>query len=402
MKKLGLAIILVIYVALALIATDGERWEHDYFSLTERLGLATLLGFAAGVLLAVTGRLDNKLLGITIFLLILHASILLATDPARWENNHFNLAQRVGLSGILCLGAGLLIVTGGVDLSIGSVVGLCACAFCWTALKMQTKLPEWLPAEIAASATPIGSLVIAAVVTLLLGALVGLANGVLVTYVRVQAFVVTLCGLFLYRGAARWISGDEIPRIAGSVQELNAFFTGDFLSVPIYLWLLLVLFTISSVFLHLTVHGRYFYAIGSNERAARYSGISTDLYKILAYVLCSTFAAVYALIHVVHFNSVVPSETGSFLELYAIAGAVVGGCSLRGGEGTTIGMVIGATILVLLPNLANMLGIRSELEPTVVGGALLVCAVMDELLRRGWSWRDIATPIWRRFGRRGT
>ena len=94
-----------------------------------------------------------------------------------------------------------------------------------------------------------------------------------------------------------------------------------------------------------------------------------------------------------HFNSVVPSDTGSFLELYAIAGAVVGGCSLRGGEGTTIGIVIGAAILVLLPNLANMLGIRSELEPTVIGGALLACAIMDEILRRGLSWHDAVGAV---------
>jgi len=203
----------------------------------------------------------------------------------------------------------------------------------------------------------------------------------------VQAFVVTLCGLFIYRGAARWVVNDQIPRIASSVADLNAFFTGEFLAIPIYLWLLFAIFAVTTVFLHFTIYGRCFFAIGSNEKAARYSGINVDFYKILAYVICSMFAAIYALMHVIHFNSVQPSETGSFLELYAIAGAVLGGCSLRGGEGTTVGMFIGSAILVLLPNLTNMWGIRSELEPTVVGVALLACAVLDEQLRRRGAGR---------------
>ncbi len=325
----------------------------------------------------------KKLLGIFLFLVLLYGLMLFKTDPERWASNHFNLGQRIGLSGILCLGAGVLIITGGVDLSIGSVVGLCACVFC--VLVLDAKLP--VP--------------VAALLTLVVGAAVGLINGLIVTYLRVQAFVVTLCGLFIYRGAARWVTRDQTPPMRASIVDLHEFFTGDLLGVSIYLWVLLGLFAVTTVFLHLTVYGRYFLAIGSNERAVRYSGIHVDLYKIMAYVLCSTFAAIYALMHVVHELSVRPSETGNLLELYAIAGAVLGGCSLRGGEGTTVGMLIGTAILVLLPNLTNMWGIRSELDFTVVGGALLACAVLDEQLRRGFSWRDFFVGLWRRFGWRG-
>ena len=306
----------------------------------------------------------KKLLGIFLFLLALYVLILAATDPERWGSNTYNLAQRVGLSGILCLGAGMLIITGGVDLSIGSVVGLCACIFCWLVLDHNVPIP------------------VAMVLVLFAGAVVGFINGVIVTYLGVQAFVVTLCGLFLYRGAARWIARDQIPPIAERISDLSDFFQGDFLWLPSYLWLLFALFAVASIFIHTTIHGRYFFAIGSNERAARYSGINVDLYKILAYVICSTFAAAYALMYVIHYNTVQPSATGNFMELYAIAGAVLGGCSLRGGEGTTVGMLIGTSILVMLPNLTNMWGIPSTLEPTVVGAALLVCAVMDEVLRR--------------------
>src|SRR5207247_6180774 len=133
---------------------------------------------------------------------------------------------------------------------------------------------------------------------------------------------------------------------------------------------------------HFSAYGRYFFAIGSNETAARYSGIRTDRYKLLAYVLCSTLASFFGILLLMQENSAQPSSTGTFMELYAIAGAVLGGCSLRGGEGTVVGVLIGTCILVLLPNLTNMWGIRSELDYTVIGAALLAGAMLDELLRR--------------------
>src|SRR5262249_62018170 len=119
-----------------------------------------------------------------------------------------------------------------------------------------------------------------------------------------------------------------------------------------------------------------------NERAARYSGISTDRYKIFAYVICSTLAAFYGVLSLMKLNAAVPSSDGTFLELYAIAGAVLGGCSLRGGEGNILGVIIGTIILVLLPTLTGMLGIPSELEYTVIGLALLLGAILDEVMRR--------------------
>jgi ribose transport system permease protein len=317
----------------------------------------------------------KKLLGIFTFLLILYIFILIATNPEYWGENHFNLAQRIGLSGILTLGAGVLIITGGVDLSMGSVLAFCACVFCWLVLERHVPIP------------------LAAVLVLVVGGLIGLVNGLLVTYLRVQAFVVTLCGLFIYRGAARWLARDQKPLIASHVAGLNDLFGGEFLSIPIYLWLLLALFALTSVFLHFTIWGRYFYAIGSNERAARYSGIAVNFYKILAYVFCSTFAAIYSLMHVIEYKTVEPSVTGNSMELAAIAAAVVGGCSLRGGEGTSLGMFIGTAILTLLPNLTGMWGIPDSLEPIFVGGALLICAGLDELLRRDIGWRDILAAL---------
>ncbi len=317
----------------------------------------------------------KKLIGIFAFLALIYGLDLLVTEPAIWRSNHFNLSQRIGLSGILCLGAGILIVTGGVDLSIGSVVGLSATVFAWLILDCAVPIP------------------LAMLAVLALGAAIGVLHGVLVTYVGVQAFVVTLCGLFAYRGIARWLTNDDIPRIRRQVEDLNLFFSAPFAGVSIYLWILLVFFVVATIFLHFTIFGRYFFAIGSNERAARYSGIQVDRYKILAYVICSMSACVYGLLYAIHYMSIQPSATGNFMELFAIAGAVLGGCSLRGGEGTTIGMLIGTAILTLLSNLIQMLEIRDALEPTVIGVALLFCAILDELLRRGIGWRDIVARV---------
>jgi ribose transport system permease protein len=149
-----------------------------------------------------------------------------------------------------------------------------------------------------------------------------------------------------------------------------------------FLVILLILMAVATVFLHRSVYGRYLFAIGSNEKAAKYSGIATDRYKILAYVICSGLAAVYGILYLMENNSAKPSDAGAFLELYAIAAAVLGGCSLRGGEGTVLGILLGTVILCLLPNMNNMWGIPSSLENIVFGMALLFGATLDEVLRR--------------------
>jgi ribose transport system permease protein len=311
----------------------------------------------------------KKLIGIAVFLLILYVTLLIANEGARSFDNHYNLGKRIGLYGIISLGAGILIITGGIDLSIGSVVGLTSSVLAMLLMNPKDGGLGWNPLP-------------AIVAVLALGAGIGLINGLLVTRLRVQAFVVTLCGLFIYRGVARWLANDRQKGLGTEYRELKSLLAGNYGGLPATLVILIGLLIVATVFLHFSVYGRYLYAIGSNERAARYSGIATDRYKLLAYVLCSALAAFFAILYLMEQNSVQPSQTGNFLELYAIAGAVLGGCSLRGGEGTVVGIWIGATILTVLPNLTNMWGVTSSLEPTVIGGALLFGAVLDEILRR--------------------
>ncbi len=309
----------------------------------------------------------KKCLGLALFLLAIYLLLLLADPGARSLYNHLNLGRRIGLYGIISLGAGILIITGGIDLSIGSTIGLCA-----TVMAMLLIDYAWNP-------------LLALGAVLVLGALIGLTNGLLVTKLRVQAFVVTLCGLFIYRGAARWVSKDQVKGLGTSFESLKYWLSDsrDVLGLPMSLVIFLLLAVLAAVFLHFSVYGRYLFAVGSNDQAARYSGIAVDRYRIVAYVICSTLAALFSVLFLMEQNSVQPTETGSFFELYAIAGAVLGGCSLRGGEGNVLGIIIGTAILWILPNFTKMWGVPSELEYTVIGAALLIGALVDEGLRRG-------------------
>jgi len=308
----------------------------------------------------------KKLVGIALFLVVLYTSVLVADEGARTAENHYNLGRRIGLYGFISLGVGILIISGGIDLSIGSVAALSA------ALVVLLNKRGWPP-------------FVCLIAVLGVGLLLGLIHGLIVTKFRVQAFVVTLCGLFLYRGLARWLADDANQTLGKEFQGFwrNLLYRNrDVFGLPMSLVLLLLVAAAAAVFLHLSVHGRYLSAIGSNEKAARYSGIPTDRYKIVAYMICSFLAAFYGILFLMEQNQLQPSTDCNFDELYAIAGAVLGGCSLRGGEGTVLGILIGTAILRLLPNFVNMWGIPSALDFVVVGLALLGGAILDELLRR--------------------
>lgn len=280
-------------------------------------------------------------------------------------NNIGNLLTWVGLFGILSLGQAFVIVTGGIDLSVGSVVGL-------VGLLTADLLGQsgWSPA----AALP---------VCLGLSILIGLFHGVLITKFRLQPFIVTLCGLFLYRGVARLISGDGSRGLEGNITAALTWFgsgyvPGTFIPAPFII--LLLLGVVLGAFLHFTGPGRHLFALGANEEGARFSGIRVHTLKLVAYVICSFMTGIAAILLTFKVGSVTPSTFGGFYELYAIAGAVLGGCSLRGGSGSVAGVLIGATLIVLLRNLVNILHIPSQVEYIVIGGAILVGVIVDELL----------------------
>jgi ribose transport system permease protein len=305
---------------------------------------------------------------LAIFLLVaVLCAIVTALNPRFMSPaNLQNTARLIGAFGIFSLGLGLVIITGGIDLSVGS-------AFALLGVLLAIMLTEWRLAWPAAVATVIA-----------LGALLGAFHGLLVTRLGLQPFIVTLCGLLLYRGLARFIADDETKGFGDAVgfETLQRLATGSVLHVPTPFVALVVASALMWVLLHRSVYGRHLFATGRNEVAARYSGIDAHRVVVSAYVILGGLTGIAAIVFAFYTNSVSPSSHGSFFELYGIAAAVLGGCSLRGGEGSILGILLGTTLLQVLQNLVNLLGIPSSLNFAVMGGVILVGVVGDRILQR--------------------
>ncbi|PCJ61949.1 MAG: sugar ABC transporter permease [Candidatus Hydrogenedentota bacterium] len=281
-----------------------------------------------------------------------------------------NTLRWTSLYGVLSIGVAFVIISGGIDLSIGSVVGLTGALL---ALLLSEK---GLPVPVALAACVGMSLVI------------GLIHGLLITKLKLQPFVVTLCGLLFYRGMARFITDDQSLGFGSDFDGLRQLAigyvqVGDF-RVPYPLFLLAGLAIIAMILLNRTTFGRYLFAIGRNEEAAHYSGIRTDRIVISVYVISAFMAGLGGILFSLDVNSVQPSGLGEFYELYAIAAAVLGGCSLRGGEGSILGVIIGAAVIRVLYNAINILGIPTHLEFAIIGIVILAGVTVDELVKR-WA-----------------
>ncbi|MEZ5426883.1 MAG: ABC transporter permease [Pyrinomonadaceae bacterium] len=308
----------------------------------------------------------KKELGTFILLVVLCIVLAILNPSFLAPVNLQNLARLIGIYGIFSIGLGIVIITGGIDLSVGSVFALLG-------VLLSIFLVEWhLPAAIAV-------LAVVGITTFL-----GTINGFLITKVKIQPFIVTLCGLLFYRGLARFIAGDETKGFgaAEGFETLKNLATESVLGIPTPFIILVVISVIAWIILHRSIYGRYLFAVGRNETAARYSGINSDLIIASAYVLSGLLAGVAGILLAFYTNSISPSSHGNFYELYGIAAAVLGGCSLRGGEGSIIGILIGTALLQVLQNLVNLLGIPSSLNFAVMGAVILIGVIADQLLRQ--------------------
>jgi ribose transport system permease protein len=307
----------------------------------------------------------KKELGTFLLLVVLCAVVAILNPRFLAPANLQNMARLIGAYGIFSIGLGLVIITGGIDLSVGSVFALLG-----VLLSMMLTSWHW-PAALA---------VLAVVV---IGMSLGALHGLLITKLRLQPFIVTLCGLLFYRGLARFIANDETKGFgsAAGFEWLRNFVTGNFLGVPTPFVMLIVISVVMWIVLHRSVYGRYLFAVGRNETAARFSGINSSRIIASAYIILGLLAAISAIIFAFYTNSVSPSSHGNFFELYGIAAAVLGGCSLRGGEGSIIGILIGAALLQVLQNLVNLLGIPSSLNFAVMGAVILTGVIADQILR---------------------
>ena len=237
---------------------------------------------------------------------------------------------------------------------------------------------------------------LALIAVLVIAGFLGLIHGLLVTRAGLQPFVVTLCGLLIYRGVSRWLVNDNpvgfgieyketlTPLGAGKLTLMQ--WAGDggtqTFGIPYPFFVFAAVAVLAAVFLNLTIWGRYLLALGSNEEAARYSGIRTGRVTIMAYVISTVAAATGGILFALDSGSISPSSFGNFFELYAIAAAVLGGCSLRGGEGSIFGVIAGTAVMMLLNNLILLLRIADRLEFTIIGMVILVGVFMDETIRR--------------------
>jgi ribose transport system permease protein len=226
---------------------------------------------------------------------------------------------------------------------------------------------------------------IAAVIAILIGGTaLGSIHGFLITRIKLQPFIVTLCGLLLYRGLSQYIASDETKGFADS-SRLGWLYTaasGNFLAVPVPFLIMIVVAIVTGILLHYSVFGRYLYAVGRNEEAARYSGINTKRVIATAYVIAGFLTALAAILIAVDTGSISPSVHGNSYELYGIAAAVLGGCSLKGGEGSIIGVIIGTMLLRVLQNLIILLNIPSSLNFAVLGAVILIGVIVDQLVHQ--------------------
>ena len=350
----------------------------------------------------------KKAIGITVLLAAICLAAGYKAPGFLTAGNIQNNIHWSALWGVLAIGSAFVIISGGIDLSIGSVVCLSGCLLSlllngWQIRVATLGVDVNLHFGVGWSLTAV----------LVVAALIGLMHGLLITKLQLQPFVVTLCGLLIYRGMSRWITDEQsqgfgadelqsiiqplkdwtvsaIPLIENSelrIPFLERFFTiptpfVETFSLPIPFLIVVALGLLAGGFLHWTIYGRYLLALGRNEQAARYSGINTDRIVIVAYVLCSLIAGFGGVLLALEINSVQPSNFGVGWEMTAIAAAVLGGCSLRGGEGSILGVIIGAALIRVILNATFLLGIPDTLADATTGAVILIGVIADEIMHR--------------------
>lgn len=318
--------------------------------------------------------LSSAVIGPFVALILVVIVVSLTTDRFLLPQNLSNITLQVSIVALAAIGATLVILAGGIDLSPGSVLALTSCT-----LAILVKNWGW-PVEVAIPAT------------LLLGALLGLFNGVLSAYLRIPAFVTTLATLTIYRGMAFLITGGT--PIFSISPKLRPIFYGSFLGVPLPLYYVLAAFVLAALFLRYTVPGRAIYAVGGNESAARFTGIKVNRTRLLTFVIAGLMAGAAGVLTTARLDSGSPNY-GVGLELQAIAAAVIGGASLAGGSGNIIATLFGALIVAVVQNGLNLNAVPASWQQITLGTIILMAVGLD-------MWRkDLGDALRRLLNRPG-
>jgi ribose transport system permease protein len=297
-------------------------------------------------------------------LLIFMAALILTTKDFLTFTNLDNLVRQVAVFAILSVGQLFVILTGGIDLSVGSVLGLSG----------------GVTALLLASGTPIA---LAILVGLLVGLVVGLVNGLLVSRFGLPPFIATLGMLGIARGVVLLLTGAKT--IAPLPEGFSAIANGFILGLPSLFWILIVVTIVAAFVLGRTVFGRYVYAVGSNAESARLSGVPVSFVLLAVYSISGLLAGFAGVLTTSRLGAGIPTA-GTGYELQAIAGAVIGGASLSGAKGRVIGAVLGALIMGLLANGGNLLGIDPFYLQIAIGLLIILAVFFDHLQGRSPSF----------------
>jgi ribose transport system permease protein len=295
-----------------------------------------------------------------IVLLVLFGALTLASDQFLTGANLANLARQVAIFGIIAIGQLLVILTAGIDLSVGSVLGLSGC----------------VTAELLVHGVPIPLAILGGLAA---GLLCGLVNGLLVAYAKLPPFIVTLGMLGIARGVVLVFTN------ASTIQPLPDSFTaianGTLLGIPNLLWLFAAVALVAAFVLRRTTFGRYIYAIGSNPESARLAGVPVRTVLVSVYVISGLLAAVGGVLFTSRLGSGIPTA-GTGYELQAIAACVIGGASLFGAKGGAFGAAAGALIVATLNNGGNLLAINAFYLQIIIGLLILVAVFFDQFQGR--------------------
>ncbi|MBO6640390.1 MAG: ABC transporter permease [Roseitalea sp.] len=297
-----------------------------------------------------------------IWVLVLLCVIAAILSPAFLNPaNITNVLRQIALFGIVSIGMTFVILTKGIDLSIGSILGVCAVS---TALLLTSGM----------------SVPLTIIAVLLIGILMGAVNGIGITIGGVPPFIMTLGMMVMGRGLALTLANGQPIGLGERAADFMWLGRGFALGLPVPVWIFLVVAAVAIFTLRYTSYGRQIYAVGSNEEAARLSGINVKAIVFSVYVISGLLASLTALIFVSRLTVGEPTA-GTGIELEAIAITVIGGTSLFGGEGGILGTMIGAAILAVLANIMNLVGV-SPFTQQIVKGAIIVGAVLYEMMRK--------------------
>jgi len=321
--------------------------------------------------------------GMSIALVVTCAALFVSNPDFAGQSNAVNLLRQVSMLGIFAIGIAFVIIAGGIDLSIGSTIGLTGVLIAKFSSEAAGGLGYslWIGIPVALGAA----------------LLIGLAQGLLITRLGLQPFIVTLGGMLLIRGLSQTIvqggtlSLGESPLLG--IASGGVLTVGGEPLIPYPLLIFLGVVALSTYVLHFTVYGRYVYAIGGNRDAAAYSGIEVRRIEASTYVISAGLAGVAGICYAAYIGQM-SQQVGVAYEMYAIAAAVLGGCSLRGGEGTVLGVVIGSAMMRVIDNGINMFQLPYtdsdgvpriwRLDPNwtfiIIGGVILAAVVLDQVI----------------------